>query len=47
MADMLWLSDDPWTVIEPYMPINQPGPERKDGRKIISGILHVPTSDCR
>jgi transposase len=34
-------------VIEPFMPKNQPGPERKDDRMILSGILHVLTSGCR
>ena len=29
------------------MPQNQPGPERKDDRRIISGILHVLISGCR
>ncbi|GJD71542.1 hypothetical protein MMMDOFMJ_4504 [Methylobacterium gnaphalii] len=28
------------------MPKNQPGPERKDDRQIISGIVHVLTSGC-
>ena len=47
MADLFWLSDEQWTVIEPFMPKDQPGPERKDDRQIISGILHVLTSGCR
>ena len=47
MADLFWLSDTQWAVIEPFMPVNQPGPERKDDRRIISGILHVLTSGCR
>jgi len=47
MADLLWLSDEQWAVIEPFMPRDQPGPERKDDRQIISGILHVLTSGCR
>ena len=47
MADLFWLSDDEWAVIEPFMPRNQPGPERKDDRQIISGILHVITVGCR
>jgi transposase len=34
-------------VIEPFMPRDQPGPERKDDRQIISGILQVLTSGCR
>ena len=29
------------------MPKNQPGPERDDDRRIISGILHVLTAGCR
>ena len=47
MADLFWLSDEQWAVIEPFMPRDQPGPERKDDRQIISGILHVLTSGCR
>ena len=47
MADLFWLSDEQWAVIEPFMPKDQPGPERKDDRQIISGILHVLTSGCR
>ena len=46
MADLFWLSDAQWAVIEPFMPRNQPGPERKDDRQIISGILHVITAGC-
>ncbi|EHP83387.1 hypothetical protein MetexDRAFT_6166 [Methylorubrum extorquens DSM 13060] len=37
MADLFWLSDEQWAVIEPFLPRNQPGPERKDDRRIISG----------
>lgn len=47
MADLFWLSDEQWAVIEPFMPKNQPGPERRDDRQIISGIVHVLTSGCR
>ncbi len=47
MADLFWLSDAQWAVIEPHMPKNQPGPEREDDRRIISGILHVLISGCR
>ena len=42
MADLFWLSDEQWAVIEPFMPEKQPGPERKDDRQIISGILARP-----
>jgi transposase len=47
VADLFWLSDEQWAVIEPFLPRNQPGPERKDDRRIISGILHVITAGCR
>ena len=47
MADLFWLSDEQWAVMEPFMPKNQPGPERNDDRQVISGILHVLTSGCR
>ncbi len=36
MAYLVWLSDEPWAVIEPFMHKDQPGPERKDDRQIIS-----------
>ena len=47
MADLFWLSDEQWAVIEPFMPENQPGPERKDDRQVISGIIHVVKTGCR
>lgn len=47
MADLFWLSDAQGEVIEPFMPVNHPGPERKDDRLIIAGILYVLTSGCR
>ena len=47
MANLFWFSDEQWAVIEPFMPRNQPGPEREDDRRIISGILHVLTCGCR
>ncbi len=40
-------SDEQWAVMAPFMPKDQPGPERKDDRQIISGILRVLTSGCR
>ena len=39
MADVFWLSDAQWAVIEPSTPRDQPGPEREDNRCIIPGIL--------
>ena len=28
MADLFWLSDEQWAVLEPFMPQNQPGARR-------------------
>ena len=47
MADLFWLSDEQWAMMEPFMPVNQPGPERVDDRQTISGIVHVLRSGCR
>ena len=47
MADLFWLSDAQWAVIEPFMPKNQPGARRVDDRRTISGIVHVIKSGCR
>jgi len=41
MADLFWLTDEQWTVLEPFMPVNQPGARRVDDRRVISGIVHV------
>ncbi len=47
MADVFWLSNAQWAVIEPFMPKNQPGPEREDDRRIISGIVQRPDGQGR
>jgi transposase len=47
MAAEFWLSDEQWGAIEPLLPRNQPGPEREDDRRIISGIVHVLKVGCR
>jgi transposase len=41
MRDLIWLSDEAWTVLEPCLPNNQPGKPRVDDRRVISGILHI------
>jgi len=41
MANLFWLSDEQWAVLEPFMPQNQPGARRVDDRRVISGIVHV------
>jgi transposase len=47
MADLFWLSDEQWAVLEPFMPKNQPGARRVDDRRVISGIVHVLKSGGR
>jgi len=47
MADLFWLTDEQWAVLEPFMPKNQPGARRVDDRRVISGIVHVLKSGGR
>ncbi len=47
MADLFYLSDEQWRLIEPHMPKNQPGARRVDDRRVISGIFHVLKTGCR
>src|SRR4051794_16580741 len=47
MARLFWLSDEAWAVIEPPLPHGRPGKPRVDGRRVISGILHVLKVGCR
>ncbi len=47
MADLFWLSDEQWAVLEPFMPKNRPGARRVDDRRVLSGIVHVLTSGYR
>jgi transposase len=44
---LFWFNDEQWAKIEPHLPTNQPGPERKDDRLILSGIMHVLKVGCR
>ena len=39
MAELFWLSDKQWAVIEPLLP-HLGGKPRVDDRRVISGILH-------
>lgn len=39
MADLFWLSDQQWALIEPLLP-RLGGKPRVDDRRVISGILH-------
>jgi transposase len=41
MAELFWLSDAQWAVLEPFMPRNQPGARRVNDRRVISGIIHM------
>lgn len=40
-SNLFWLNDRQWARIEPHLPTNLTGPERKDDRRIISGIVHM------
>jgi transposase len=44
---LVWLSDEAWKTLEPYLPHGKPGKPRVDDRTVISGILHVLKTACR
>jgi len=46
-ADLFWFDDEQCAKVAPHLPTNQPGPERKDDRRILSGIMHVQKAGCR
>ena len=46
-SNLFWFDEEQWAKIMPHLPTNQPGPERKDDRPILSGIMHVPKIGCR
>jgi transposase len=46
-ANLYWFNDEQWAKIVPHLPTNQPGPERQDDRRILSGIMHVLKIGCR
>ncbi len=43
MADLFWLSDDHWALIEPFMCKDHLGPEPEDDRQVTLGIRHILT----
>ena len=45
--NLFWLTDEQWQRIEPHLPTDVRGVERKDDRRVISGIVHVLKSGCR
>lgn len=46
-SKLFCLDDLQWSILEKHLPKKQPGPKRKDDRRIISGIIHVLQSGCR
>ncbi|MFZ3326714.1 MAG: IS5 family transposase [Methylocella sp.] len=44
---LVWLSDEAWKTLEPYLPHGKPGKPRVDDRTVISGIQHVLKTGCR
>lgn len=47
MARLFWLSDNAWAALEPHLAHGGPGKPRVDGRRVISGSLHVLRTGCR
>ena len=46
-SNLFWFNDEQWAKVVPHLPTNQPGPARKDDRRILSGIMHVLKIGCR
>ena len=46
-SNLFWFSDAQWAKIVPHLPTNQPGPERKNDHRILSGIMYVLKVGCR
>jgi hypothetical protein len=44
---MFWFNDEQGAKIEPHVPTNRPGPNHKDDRLVLSGLMHVPKVGCR
>jgi transposase len=42
-----WLDNVQWPRLEPLLPMDVRGVARVDGRRVISGIVHVLRSGCR
>lgn len=47
MADNFWLNDTQWALIAPHLPRVHTGPERKDDRRVLSGVIHRLREGCR
>ena len=45
--DQFWLTDTQFSKIEPHLPTDTRGKARVDGRRVISGIVHVLKSGGR
>jgi transposase len=42
-----WLSEEQFARLVPMLPTDTRGVARVDGRRVISGIIHVLKSGCR
>ena len=45
-SHLCWFDDGQWAKIAPHLPTNQPGPPRKDDRRILRGIVHGPKASA-
>jgi transposase len=41
IRDHVWLSDVQFAQLKPFLPTDKRGKAQVDGRKVISGIVHV------
>jgi transposase len=46
-SHLVCFNDEHWAKNAPHLPTNQPGRERKDDRRILSGMMHMLKVGCR
>ena len=46
-AGLFWFSDEQWAKIVMHFADNQPGPQRKDDWRALSGIMLAQKVGCR
>ena len=46
-SNLVWLNDEQWSSIQPFLPTDVRGKARVDDRRVISGIVFVIKSGCR
>ena len=46
-SNLFWFNAEQWEKIAPHLPKHQPGPQRDDDHRILSGLMHVLRIGCR